>query len=207
MFSDRYHLTGSTLAWVCPLNDRCHALDNIFQSLKDVFFVLLLNIILKVRAVYFKADSTVSGTFQCSTCLVSAPLFCPASTINFLDVKGPFSDEVGPCRVIWRNCCLIGSVGPFSQILKLLAQLMALRQWGRFSFLMGGSQWCCLSKASLEKNLVHLLHLFWFLSIKNSIGCSICCISSSVVANVTSRWASVQLKCCSKPLLMTWFKK
>ena len=85
---------------------------------------------------------------------------------------------------------------------QLLARLMDLLQWGHFSFLMGGSQWCCLGAASSEKNLVHLFHLCLVLSIKHSIGCSICRISSLVVVNMDRR-----LNFCSNPLLLTWFKK
>ena len=41
MFSDRYHLAATTLARVClPLNGGPHAMDNVFQLLQDVSFVV-----------------------------------------------------------------------------------------------------------------------------------------------------------------------
>ena len=36
MFSDRYHLTASALT----LNDGFHAMDNLFQSLQEISFVV-----------------------------------------------------------------------------------------------------------------------------------------------------------------------
>ena len=130
---------------------------------------------------------------------------CISSIINFLGVEGPFLDEAGPSRFFWRNCHLAGFVGAFSQLLKcfskLLAWLMALAQWGwgggrgggNFFFLKGSSKWCCLSAVSLEKNLTHFLHLCLVLSIGQSIGCLMRCISSSVVENMTWSWASVKV--------------
>ena len=115
--------------------------------------------------------------------------------IRFLSVEGPFSDEVGSSRAVWRNFHLAECVGAFSQLRKcfskLLAWLMVLPQWRHFPFLMGSSQWCCLSAALLEKSLVHLLYLCCVLSIKHSIGCSIYRISSSVAVNMASSWSSV----------------
>ena len=127
---------------------------------------MMSNVFLKVRAVYFKADSTISGAFQCSACLVGAPPACTSSTIDFLGVEGPFLNEVDPSRVVWRNCHLAGCAGAFSQLRKcfskLLARLMALPQWEHLSFLMGGSQWCCLSAALLKKNLCSVLGSFYW---------------------------------------------
>ena len=115
--------------------------------------------------------------------------------IRFLSVEGPFSDEVGSSRAVLRNFHLAECVGAFSQLRKcfskLLAWLMVLPQWRHFPFLMGSSQWCCLSAALLEKSLVHLLYLCCVLSIKHYIGCSIYRISSSVTANMASSWSSV----------------
>ena len=52
--------------------------------------------------------------------------------------EGPFSHEVGPSRVVWRNCCLARYVGAFSQLLrcfsKLLARLIVLPQREHFEF-------------------------------------------------------------------------
>ena len=173
-----------TLTRVCPSMMGLMLWITSFNRWRTSLLLLLLNVFLKMRAMYFKADSNISGAFQCSACSSGAPHTCTSSTINFLVVEGPFLDEVGPSRDAWYNCCLAGCVRAFSQLLKcfskLLAWLMVLPQWGHFYFLMGGSQWCCLIAASLKKNLVHLLHLCLVLFIKHSIGCSICCISSSV---------------------------
>ena len=212
MFSDSYHLTASALARVCHLMMGLMLSKTSFNCCCTSLLLLLLNLFLKVRLVYFKGDSTISGTFQCSACSAGEPLTCTSSTINFLGVEGPFLDEGGPSRAVWRNCRLAVCVGVFSQLLKsfskLLGRLIVLIQWWDFSFLMGSSQWCCLSTASLEKNLVHLLHLWLVLSIKHSIGCLICRISSSVAVNMASSLLSVKgLKCCCNPLLLTWFKK
>ena len=116
--------------------------------------------------------------------------------INFLAVYGPFSKAVGPFRVVWHNCSLLGCVGAFSQLLKcfskLLARLKVLLQLGHFSFLIWCSHCYCLSAGSFEKNLVRLLHLCLVLSIKHPTGFSICCISSSVAVNMASSWSSVK---------------
>ena len=123
---------------------------------------------------------------------------------QFLGVAGLFPDEVGPSRVVWRNCRFSGCVGTFLRLLKCfsksLAWLMVLLQWGHLSFLMGSSQWCCFSAASLQKNLVQLLHSWLVLSIKHSIGCSICRISSSVAVSMASSWSSVKL--LSRPVVV-----
>ena len=189
MFSDRYHLTASALTRVCPSMTGLMLWIASFNRCRMSLLLLLLNAFLKVRAVYFKADSTISGAFQCSACSAGAPPICTSSTINVLGVEGPFSNELSPSRVVRRNYYLLGCVGAFSQLLKcfskLLARLMVLPQLGHFSFLMGDSQWCCFNAASLEENLAHLLHSWLVLLIKHSISCSIYC----------------------NPLLLTWFKK
>ena len=196
MFSDIYHLKVSALARFCPLMTDLMLWITSFNRCKTYLLLLVLNAFLKVRAMYFKADSTISGAFQCSTCLAGAPRSCTSSTINSFGVEGPFSDEMGPPRIVWRNCHLAGCVGAFSQLLKrfskLLTRLMDLPQWGHFSVLMGSSQQCCLSAASFEKNLVHLLHLCLVLSIKYSIGCLICCIYPSVAVSMASSRSSVK---------------
>ena len=132
----------------------------------------------------------------------------PSSTINFLGVESPFSIEDGPLWVVWRNYYLLGCIVVFSQLLKyfskLLAWLMVLLQWGHFSFLIWGSQWYCLNRALFEQNLAYLFHLCLVFSIKHSIGCSICCLFSSVAVNMTSSWLSVKFyvatHCCSLDL-------
>ena len=145
------------------------------------FLLMLLNAFLKVRAVYFKVGSTISGAFQHSEYSIGAPPTCASSTVNFVGVEGPFHDEMGKSRVVWRICCLLGCVRAFSQLLngfsKLLAWLIVLLEWGLVSFLIWDSQWCWLSAASFEKNAIHLLHLCLVLSIKHSIDCSICRVS------------------------------
>ena len=144
MFSDRNHLTASALARFSPTMRGLMLWITCFNRCSMYFLLLLFNDFLKVRAVYFKADSTISGVFQCSACSAGAPPTCTSSPSNFLGVEGPFSDEMSPSRVVWRYCCVLGCVGAFSQLLKYfsksLAWLMVLLQWGHFSFLMGGSQ-------------------------------------------------------------------
>ena len=99
MFSKRYDLTASALTRVCPSMTGL-MLGITFKSLQDVFLLLLLNAFLKVRAVNFKADCTISGAFQCSACSAATSPTCTSSTINFLAVEGPFSNEVDPSRVV-----------------------------------------------------------------------------------------------------------
>ena len=100
-------------------------MNNDFESLQDVSFVVVSSVFLKVRAVYFKADFTISGSFQCSASSVGAPVTYTSSTINFLDVEGPFFHEVGPSSVVWFNCCLPGYAGAFLQLLKCSSKLLA----------------------------------------------------------------------------------
>ena len=132
MFSDRYHLTASTLTQFCPSMMGLMLWITSFDRCRMSLLSLLLNAFLKVRAVYFKADYTISGAFQCSACSAGAPPTCTFSTINFLGVEGLFSNEVGPSGLVWCNCYLLGCAGAFSQLLKcfckLLARLMVLLQ-------------------------------------------------------------------------------
>ena len=132
IFNDRYHLRASALAWVFPSMTSLMLWITYFNRCSTSLLLLLLNVFLKVRIVYFKADSTISGAFQCSVCSAGVWPTCTSSTINFLGVEGLFLDEVGPCRVVWHNCCLVGYVRAFSQrfkcFSKLLARLMALPQ-------------------------------------------------------------------------------
>ena len=129
-FSDRYHLTASTLGRVCPPMMGFMLWITSFNRCRTSL-LLLLNVFLKVRAVYFRMDSTISGVFQYSAC-------CTSSTINFLGVEGPFLGEVNPSRAVWCIYCLAGCVGAFLQLLncfcKLLAQWMVLPQFGHFFF-------------------------------------------------------------------------
>ena len=130
MFSDRYHLTASALAGVCFLMMRLMLWINFFNHCRTSLLLSLLNVFLKVRAVYFTVDSTTSGAFQCSACSAGAPATCTSSTINLLGVEGPFWDEVGPSRAVWRNFYLAGSVGAFLQLLKCFSKLLVqLRVW------------------------------------------------------------------------------
>ena len=100
MFSDRYHLTDFVLTRGCPSMTGLMLWIASFNRCRISLLLLLWNAFLKVRAVYFKADSTTSGAFQCSACSPGAPPTCTSSIINFLGVEGPFSNEVGPSRVV-----------------------------------------------------------------------------------------------------------
>ena len=130
IFSDRYHLKSSVVAWVCSSMMGLMLGITSFNRWRTSFLLLLLNVFLKVRVMYFKADSTILGAFECLECSTGAPLTYTSSTINFLGVQGRFSDELGPSRVVWHNCCLKGCFRAFWQLLKcfskLLARLMAL---------------------------------------------------------------------------------
>ena len=141
MFSYRYHLTASALARTYPSMMSLVVWIMSFNPCRTSLLLLLSNVFLDLRAVYFTADSAISGVFQSSACLIGTPPTFIFSTINFLGVQGPFL-EVGPSSIVWRNCQLTGRVGAFSELLKcsskLLAQFMALPQWGHFSFLMDG---------------------------------------------------------------------
>ena len=68
------------------------------------FLLMLLNAFLKVRAVYFKAGSTISGAFQRAECSTGAPPTCASSTINFVGVEGPFHNEMGPLFDVFVVC-------------------------------------------------------------------------------------------------------
>ena len=100
MFSDRYQLTAFVLTRVCPSVTGLMLWIVSFNRYRISLLLLLLNTFLKVRAVYFKAGSTISGAFQCSVCSAGAPHICTSFIINFLGVEGPFSNEVGPSRVV-----------------------------------------------------------------------------------------------------------
>ena len=100
MFSDIYDLTASALSRVCPSMTGLMLWISSFNRFRTSLLLLVLNVFLKVRAVYFKVDSTISDAFQCSTCSAGALPTCTSSTINFLGVEGPFLHEVGPSRVV-----------------------------------------------------------------------------------------------------------
>ena len=123
MFSGRYHLTTSAFAWFSPSMMGLMLWITSFNRYRTFLLLLLLNVFVKVRAVYFNADSTISGAFQCSACSAGAPPTCTSSTISFWGVEGPFLDEVGPYRVVWRNCWLAECVGALSQLLNCISKL------------------------------------------------------------------------------------
>ena len=100
MFSDRYHLRASTLARAFYLMTEFMVWITSFNRCTTSLSLLLLNVFLKVRAMYFKVGSTISGAFEGSACLVGSPLTCTSSTVNFLGVEGPFLDEVSPSSVV-----------------------------------------------------------------------------------------------------------
>ena len=96
MFSGRYNLIPSALAGVCPWMAGHMIWITSFNHCRMSLLLLMSNIFLKVRVVYFKENFTISGGFQCLACSVGAPSTCYSSTINFLGIEGPFLDEVGP---------------------------------------------------------------------------------------------------------------
>ena len=96
MFSDRYRSTAFASDGVCPTMTDLMLWITSFNRCSISLLLLLLNDFLKVRAVYFKTDSNISGAFQCSACSAGAPLTCTSSTINFLGVQSLFSNEMGP---------------------------------------------------------------------------------------------------------------
>ena len=139
MFSDIYHLTASTFTRVCPSMTSLMLWITSFNHRRASFLLLLLNAFLKVRAMNFNADPSISGAFQCSVCSAATPPTCISSTINFLAAEGPFSNEMNPYRVVCRNCQFLWCVRAFLQLLKcfskLLIRLMVLMQWGHFPIL------------------------------------------------------------------------
>ena len=78
MFSDRYHLTASVLTRNCLSMMGLVLWITSFNRSRMSLSLLLLIAFLKVRAVYFKADSTTLGAYY-----FCAPPTCTLSTINF----------------------------------------------------------------------------------------------------------------------------
>ena len=68
LFNDRYHLTVSALAQVCPTMKNLMVQTTSFNCFRTSPLILLLIILLKVRALYFKADSSILGSLQCLLC-------------------------------------------------------------------------------------------------------------------------------------------
>ena len=77
-------LAASALTQFCPLNMGVMLWITSFSCCRMSLLLLLLNVFLKVRAVYFKADSTVSGISQSSACSGGAPRTYTFFTIKFL---------------------------------------------------------------------------------------------------------------------------
>ena len=101
MFSDRYHFTASLLARVCPLMTSLKLWIMSFNCCRTSLLLLLSNVFLKKRAVHFiKADSTISGAYQCSACSAGVPPTCISFTINFLGVEGPLLNEVDLSSIV-----------------------------------------------------------------------------------------------------------
>ena len=63
IFSDRYHLTASVLAQVCPSMTVVMLWITSFNCCGTSILLLMLNAFLKVKAVYFKVETTISGFF------------------------------------------------------------------------------------------------------------------------------------------------
>ena len=61
--SDRYHLTASAMTRVCPSMMDPMLWITSFSRCSMSLLLLLLNDFLKMRIVYFKAESTISGAF------------------------------------------------------------------------------------------------------------------------------------------------
>ena len=76
-------MTASALARICRLMTGLMLWITSFNCYRAPVLLLLSNVFLKVRVVFFKADATILGAFQCSACLVVAPSTCTFSTINF----------------------------------------------------------------------------------------------------------------------------
>ena len=100
MFSDRYHLTGSALTRVCPSMTGLVLWITTFNCCRKSLLLVVLNVFLKARGVYFKAESLASGPLECSACSAAGPPNCTSYTINFVGVEGPFSDEVSPSTAV-----------------------------------------------------------------------------------------------------------
>ena len=76
-------MTASALARICRLMTGLMLWITSFNCYRAPVLLLLSNVFLKVRVVFFKADATILDAFQCSACLVVAPSTCTSSTINF----------------------------------------------------------------------------------------------------------------------------
>ena len=80
MFSDSYHLTASTLARVCHLMMDLMLSKTSFNCCSTSLLLLLLNVFLKVRPMYFKetllfqVSSSVQRAQQVNHSLVPPPL-------------------------------------------------------------------------------------------------------------------------------------
>ena len=121
MFLNKYHLTASVLVWVCPSMTGLMLWITSFNRCKTFILMLPLNLFLKVRVAYFKANSITSSAFQCSA--TGAPPNSTSSTINILILEGPFFDEMGPSSVVWRDCHFAGCAGAFLQFPKCFSKL------------------------------------------------------------------------------------
>ena len=185
------------MVWIRSLN-----------SCKTSLLLLLLNVFLKVRAMYFKADSTISGALQCSACLVGEPPTCSSSTINFIGIESPFLDEVVTTSVLWRNCCLAECLGAFSQLLKyfskLSSQLMALLQWVHLSFFDGRFAVALLERTECGTLLALVLgFLYWtlhrFLDLSHLL---VSHQNHGFELELSIGWSVVSIHC-----FLTWFIK
>ena len=76
-------MTASALARISRLMTGLMLWITSFNCYRAPVLLLLSNVFLKVRVVFFKADATILDAFQCSACLVVAPSTCTSSTINF----------------------------------------------------------------------------------------------------------------------------
>ena len=89
MFSERYHLTASVLTRNCLSMMGLMLWITSFNRSRMSLSLLLLIAFLKVRAVYFKVDSTILGAFQCLQHVHHPLALSPPSISEVLRVHSP----------------------------------------------------------------------------------------------------------------------
>ena len=124
MFNDRYHLTASALARVCPLITSLIVWITSFNRCRTSLLMLLSNVFLKVRVGYFRENSAISAGFPCSACIC----ICTTHLHNFHNKLIRFWGSIlrwgGSIQRRLMNCCLAGCVKTSSQILRCSSKLL-----------------------------------------------------------------------------------